>query len=296
MSIRERARRELININASNSRITDDIIAGADKREVLAIFLIIPGFLIGVELAILSDFWALATVNRADFYSDLIGQQLISVNTLVESYLSSIAHAGWEIHLKPNLISYFLCMTALYPMAVLSGRKERVAGVFLLILIIAPVASTGFSVVFPMGSRSIGFSGVVSAFYGVLPVVMFSAIDSYTDADINPRWSIMVILSVYASILVYVNNVPMGVLCLGLVGLSLLGLVHNVGLSGVTEAVNVAIGFDHLPFFAATMIATVGAIGTYYNLPQGVNVVGHVSGYMIGYLIGFVAFSDHTIK
>lgn len=296
MNFRERARRELNNINTSNTRIIDDIIAGVDKREALAVFFFLPGFLIGVELAIQSELWVLASVNRTDFYSDLIGQQLLSMNTLVESYLSSIAHSGWDKHLKPNLISYLLCMTALYPLAALSDRKKTFAGVFLLILIIAPIASTGFSIVFPMGPRSIGFSGVVSSFYGVLPVVMFSAIDSYTDADINPRWSIMVIFSVYASILVYVGSIPIGVFCLGIAGLSLFGMIHNVGLGGVIEVVNVALGFDHLPFFWATMIATVGAIGMYYNLPQGVNVVSHIAGYMIGFLIGFLVLSDHTIS
>ncbi|SFT04752.1 hypothetical protein [Halostagnicola kamekurae] len=288
MGVRQNLREGVV-VTRDNLRATKkELIDGADGREILLLFGIIPGILLAVELAILSNYWILASVKRSVFWLEIIGQPLFSLDTLVDSYISSIAHSDWETHLKPNLTNYLLCLTALYPMAILSNRKSEVSKIVLILLFATPLVTTVASFQYPMGARSIGFSGVLSAFFGVLPVVMFAAIDSHIDKNLNPFWSGMVMFAVYASIYVYFGNVILTGVTILFVLLFFIGMVIRIGLDGLMEALQVVFGIGYLPFLWALVIAYAGAVGMYYNLPLGTNIVAHLAGYIFGFIVGFL--------
>lgn len=273
-------------------RTKQELAEGVQAGEILFVFGILPGLLLAVEIAILSEYWIFAEVTRSRFWLEIRGQQLFSWETLIETYLSSIAHSGWDIHLKPNLTNYLICMTAFYPMAILSRRKDRVVKLFLFILLIAPLITTVFSFLYPMGARTIGFSGVLTAIFGFLPVLIFAGIDARLEQDFNPFWSVMVIFIVYASIFVYLGNLIMAAIAAAISLIFLAGLTFRVGVEGLLDAASIVLGIAYLPFLWALIISYVGAVGMYYNLPPGTNVVAHIAGYKFGFLVGFLGLSD----
>lgn len=292
MGVRQNLR-ESIDLTRDNLKATkEELIEGAEAGEILFLFGVIPGILLAVELAILSNYGFLASINRSGLWLEIIGQPLLSWETLIDTYISSAAHSDWTTHLKPNLTNYIVCMTALYPMAILSGQKERVAKLFLIILLLTPVVTTIFSFQYPMGHRSIGFSGVLSAFFGVLPVVMFAAIDSHIDVDLNPFWSGMVMFAVYASIFVYLGDFVMAGFTALFSLLYIVGMVVRIGGDGLMEALQVVFGLGYPPFIWALIVAYVGAVSMYFGLPPGTNIVAHIAGYIFGFSVGFLGLAE----
>lgn len=265
-----------------------EVMQGADPGEIIAIFGVMPAILLGVEGAILTEYWLLARVDRSAFYLDLVNQPLFSLETLIQTYLSTFAHEDWGTHLKPNLWSYYLCMSALYPVAILSRRKADITRLLVFILGAAPLFITVFSIRYPMGARSIGFSGVVSAYFGLLPVVLFAAVDPRIDADLDPAWSALVMFLVYASIFVYLGSVMMAAVMGLIVLVGVIAMVVHVGSVGVGRAVQVVFSVEYPPFSWAFAVAWFGAVGMYYQLPPGTNVVAHIAGYIFGFLAGFI--------
>lgn len=270
----------------------NELTEGVEGDEILFLFGILPGLLLTVEFTIRSEFWILAEITRSGLWLDIRGQELLSWETLVDTYISSIAHSEWKSHLQPNLTSYLICMTAFYPMAILSRRKERVVKLILLLLLATPPVTTIFSFMFPMGPRTIGFSGVLSAFFGLLPVVMFTAIDAHIDTELDPFWSGLVIFLVYASILVYHGSLLLAGLSAAISLVFLAGLTVSIGVDGVLDALLVVFGLAYLPFLWAVIVSSAGAVGMYANLPPNTNVVAHIAGYMFGFIVGFLGLSD----
>lgn len=271
---------------------TSEVIDGSDTWEIITVFGVLPAILLAIEGIILSDFWVFSGVTRSVFWLDLVDQPLLSVETLVETYLSSFAHGNWAIHLKPNLTNYLLLMSALYPMAVLTRRKEKVAKIYITILLFSPLFITLMSFLYPMGTRSIGFSGVLSAYFGVLPVVMFAAVDARIDSDLNPFWSFIVMMVVYASIYVYLGSLIMAGVTTGLAVVGFIGMVFHTGVNTVRKGLRIVLGVDYFPFVWALLIAYGGTVAMYYNLPPGTNIVAHIAGYIFGFLTGFVFLGE----
>lgn len=292
MGVRGELRQKVADDIADLRSTIQEVVDGAEPREIITVFGIVPAILLGVEAVIRSDTWLLAQVHRSVFYLDLVDQPLLSVETLVETYLSTVAHADWRTHLRPNLQNYLICMSALYPVAILSRRKATIAKLYLFILVVAPLFVTVFSMLFPMGARSIGFSGVLSAYFGLLPVVLFAAVGSRIDAGLNPDWSVMVMFLVYASIFAYLGNGTMAVLMGVIVLLSFMAMVARVGVGGVGEAIRVVFEVEYPPFPWALAVAWFGAVGMYYQLPPGTNVVAHIGGYIFGFLAGFLVLGE----
>ncbi|WP_254544819.1 hypothetical protein [Halomarina pelagica] len=273
-----------------------ELVDGVSFRELLGLFVVIPGILLAVEGAIQSDYWLLAGVTRSDFYSTLIGQQLFSVDTIVEAYLSSVAHQNWASHLKGNLIAYILCVSALYPMAVLSREKRRVGQVFALVLVTAPLFVSVMSILYPMGRQSIGFSGVLSAFYGMLPVVTVAAIDVRVDTDFDAFWSLIVMFTVYTLLLVIVGSFVYAAGVFAIVAGLLVWFLVRVKLDGAMEVLRVATSPEYPMFIWAVTIAITGVGAMFYQLAPGTNVVAHLAGYMFGFLGAFLLLGDGGIS
>lgn len=284
---------QALTIEWENLKATmNELAVGVEGEEILLLFGILPGLLVAVEYTILSDFWILVEITRSGLWLDIRGQDLLSWETLIDTYISSIAHAGWEIHLKPNLTSYLICMTAFYPMAILSRRKERVTKLFLFLLLATPPVTTISSYMYPMATRTIGFSGVVSAIFGLLPVVMFAGINAHIDQELNPFWSGMVIFLVFASIFVYFGDFMMAGVSAAISLVFVAGLTVSIGENGVMDALVVVFGVAYLPFLWALLVSNAGAVAMYANLPPRTNVVAHIAGYMFGFIVGFVGLSD----
>lgn len=278
------------------NQVIEDLRGGTSIKELFVVFGLIPSFLILIEGLILSNYWILADITRDQFYLDYVGQRLFSIETLVETYLSSIAHSGWSEHLLPNLKSYYLCMLAFYPMAALSTQKEKVRKLFVFLILASPIFITLMNFQNPMGVRSLGFSGVLSAYFGLLPVVIFDAVDGQIESNLDPFWSATVIILVYGSIFLYLGSFVYATLMGVLTLVFFTGFLVFEGKETLLQIVRIVSGFDYVIFLWAIAVAIAGAVGMYYKLPPDANIVSHIAGYMFGFLAGFLYLGDHLNK
>lgn len=266
---------------------TDELVDGANRAEVLVLAVLIPGLLIGVELFVQSGVWLFEGIARSGLYLEIHDHSLLSLETLVSAYLSSFAHAGWS-HLLPNLTAYMICLTALYPVAILSKRKTRVMQLVVVLLLVTPLVTAVLSFQYTMGRRTIGFSGVITAFYGFLPVVLFAAVDGILEEGFSPFWSGTVIFLVYTFIFASLGMISAAGVMFLIVSGFIVVMARQLGIEKVKRILGVLLGPGYYPVVWALIISMFGAVAMTYDSAPTVNVVSHLSGYIFGFVMGFL--------
>lgn len=132
--------------------------------ESILAFLLIPFILTAVGASVDPQSWALP----------LSAETILQPEIFPLALTSSYVHTG-PTHLWGNIQSYILIMSALFPVAVLSGRKRAFFAVSLTNLLIVPFLVSWASLILPYPNYSLGFSGTNAAFLGSLFVFLFVA-------------------------------------------------------------------------------------------------------------------------
>ena len=102
--------------------------------------------------------------------------------SLLAAYTSSFVHAT-PSHLAVNLIGYGLLVPIEYVLSTLCGYKQRFYISYLTFVLVFPFALTGLALLFIRPGAGMGFSGVLMAFYGYLPLVMSDLVTERFDID-----------------------------------------------------------------------------------------------------------------
>jgi membrane associated rhomboid family serine protease len=96
--------------------------------------------------------------------------------SIVSAFVSPFVHLDLT-HLLVNLTGYVLVVTVVYGLDVLSGRRERFAVVFATFLLSFPLLLSYLHLAAFRPAGSVGFSGVVMAFVGYLPIALADCAD-----------------------------------------------------------------------------------------------------------------------
>lgn len=93
--------------------------------------------------------------------------------TLLTAYTSHFVHLSAS-HLLMNVVGYVLIVPFTYLVATAGRRRRQFWVVFTVFLVALPFALSGFNLIFLQGTTvtGVGFSGVVMAFLGYLPVTL----------------------------------------------------------------------------------------------------------------------------
>jgi len=95
---------------------------------------------------------------------------------LVSAFVSNLIHLDW-LHLVVNLGMYVLVVSLVYVLDTLNGRRDRFYLVFGVFLGVLPVVLSYLNLAAVRPAVGFGFSGVVMAFVGYLPVALAEFID-----------------------------------------------------------------------------------------------------------------------
>ena len=75
-------------------------------------------------------------------------------------------------HLAANLVGYLVLAPQIYIMAILAGRRREFFTAFVTFLVAFPLALSVLNVVIERPRIGYGFSGIVMAFFGLLPILL----------------------------------------------------------------------------------------------------------------------------
>lgn len=91
--------------------------------------------------------------------------------TLRTAVVSSFVHVGPR-HLAVNLLGYALVVPVAYLLSAVNGERRRFRVTFVSLLVVCPVVLSYLNLALVRAGGSVGFSGVLLALYGYLPLAL----------------------------------------------------------------------------------------------------------------------------
>jgi hypothetical protein len=91
--------------------------------------------------------------------------------TLRTAVLSTFVHLG-PTHLAVNVVGYALVVPLAYLLSVVNGQRRRFRITFVSVLLVCPVVLSYLNLAIVRTGGSVGFSGVLMALYGYLPLAI----------------------------------------------------------------------------------------------------------------------------
>lgn len=111
--------------------------------------------------------------------------------TLLTAFAAPFVHLG-VTHLAVNVLGYVLIVPVAYLLSVASGRRERFFVVFVTFVLVFPVLLSYLNLAVRRPTASVGFSGVIMAFVGYLPLALADYLDER--ADVGPSETVAPVL------------------------------------------------------------------------------------------------------
>jgi len=246
---------------------------------------------------ILSLLWIGGVTSRLEF--SLAAESLwSSPTTFLTAFTANYAHIGSR-HLIDNLLNFWLTLFAIYPLVAIAGwnRKFRLSMLAYFSLVPFVIAWVTLGALGPLTSQpAAGFSGIVSAFLGFLPVVLFAAAARLTDGQIHPAWASV---PFFGSLAVafgiptgtyFPANLPVA-LASGLIAVFLAGVFWQSQSLLSLARTNRQLAPDHrLALLIGSTVFVFGIAGALVFVQPGTNVWGHLAGYIAGFLVPYLAF------
>jgi hypothetical protein len=109
----------------------------------------------------------------------------------VTAFASAYVHLD-VVHLSVNVVGYLLVVPAAYLLSVASGRRRRFFVTFVTLLVAFPVALSYMNLLFVRPTVGVGFSGVLLAFFGYVPLALGEFLEARF--EIRPRWAVSPVL------------------------------------------------------------------------------------------------------
>lgn len=199
-------------------------------------------------------------------------------------------------HLLANVAAYAFVAPTGYALAVLSGRRLAFLGWLLAAVLLLPPLLSGLILLGPDGGVTLGFSGVLMALVGLVPLFLGAYVERRFPAD--GTGTVAPGLFLLGLGLVAARTLPTPELRLGVASLAVLaGLacVLAFGRSALHGGGRVAslrdrdgqVGLVGLGAFSAGLL--VGFPGAPSAGPVVVNTYGHLLGYVLGFVVPYAA-------
>lgn len=109
--------------------------------------------------------------------------------TIIAAYTSHFVHLSTS-HLAVNLFGYILVASLTYFLALASGQRKQFLIVHLIFILALPFALSGMNLLWQWQGMGLGFSGIVMAFVGYLPLVLLEFVGIRFDLPVNQRQAI----------------------------------------------------------------------------------------------------------
>lgn len=225
--------------------------------------------------------------------------------SLVTAFAANFVHLGPE-HLFVNVLTYVAAVSVALLLAAMNGTRRRFYAAFLLFMLAFPVALSYLNLAFVRPAVGFGFSGVVMAFVGYLPMGVATYLEERF--DVGPRTDLAPVLFFGSLALIAVlslRSVAMDgrVAALATVGLplaaALLALVYAVAVydrtGGIPERVWSGLdvpGYVELAVLGVVLVFAVPFAAFPSNPSTGggtLNLYTHLFGYALGFILVYAA-------
>lgn len=108
--------------------------------------------------------------------------------TLLAAYASYFVHFS-QWHLLGNLLGYLLVVPTAYVLSVASDRRSQFLVVFTVFLLAFPFALSALNLAIPRSHTAVGFSAIIMAFVGYLPIGLFGVTAQRFNAPLTQQQS-----------------------------------------------------------------------------------------------------------
>ena len=221
-----------------------------------------------------------------------------SERTALTAFTANYAHVHAR-HLFDNIINFWVTLFAIYPLVAIAGWSRRFRLSLLSYLFVVPfgIAAVTLAVLEPNPWQvAVGFSGVVAALLGLLPVVGAAALCAETDGVISPVWAVVPFCGSLGLVFLApsITAEPIGML----VGVGWLLAASVIG--GLCWWADRPLDHgdtrDRLPddhrlaFLIGATVFVFGVFGAFVFVGSATNVWGHLAGYVAGFVIPYVGF------
>ena len=221
---------------------------------------------------------------------------VVDGRTLLTAFISNYIHVSGR-HLFDNLLNFWLTLFGLYPLVSIAGWERRFRRLTVACLLVVPfvVAWVTLATLGQVTNQpSAGFSGIVAAFLGVVPVALVAAGGKLTDGALDPAWSVVPFFGSLAVVFAvpsvwYFPVQPL--VAIGCAGAALLaaGLLWWVAPPRGIVAAGRSLSADHrLALLIGATVFVFGVVGALVIVPFGTNVWGHLTGYVTGFLFAYL--------
>lgn len=216
--------------------------------------------------------------------------------TIVGAYTNHFVHLT-QVHLAVNLIGYVVVVATGYLLATAAGRRRQYLTIWVVILLAFPFAISGFNLLFPRETLGFGFSGLVMAYLGYLPIAFSGFLGAHFDLPVggdHSHWLFFETLGLIAVLaLPGLWGIAVAVVAIAAGIAFLVTTVREIQAAAVersTEALLEA-GTAELLVLVVILLVSFPFIAFPESTPQGgarVNVYSHVVGFCLGYLVPYV--------
>jgi len=201
---------------------------------------------------------------------------------------SAYVHRGFN-HFSNNLAAYCVLIGPIYLLFVLADERKLFRYTFLAFLVILPFV-IALSNIAALGSGTgAGFSGIGSAFFGLLPVALFLFVHNKVSEEIEPVHGVVLFLIAAATIAGTYSSVTAAA---GILLFAVLITVYNIYQVGLDKAKEAAAGLTSMEgYFELVMIAgLLFLVSPVLLFPQdiaqgdgAVNILSHYLGLVLGF-------------
>lgn len=218
--------------------------------------------------------------------------------TFLTAFTANYVHFGGR-HLFDNVLNYWVTLFAIYPLVAIAGwdRQFRLSMVSYLLAAPFGIAVVTLAVLNPTTEQFVvGFSGIVAALLGFLPVVLAAAASEQTDGAIDPAWAIVPVLLSVALVFVvpsapYFQPHPTLAVGVGLTGIAVAGMLWpGTPTHRLRQYSRQLIADVRLAFLIGTTVFVFGVAGAFVFVHPETNVWGHLAGYLVGFTVPYVWF------
>ena len=214
--------------------------------------------------------------------------------TLVSAFASHFVHLG-AAHLAANLVVYALVVPVTFLLCALAGRRREFYVAFVTFLLALPLLLSALNVALVRPRIGYGFSGVNTAFFGLLPIALCWYAGSRLGARTGPHDSAALFFA--CTTLVAAVAVPPSLPSLSIVGV---GVVATAAYARESVPGLVAFRRDVVatwrsrPGFVELGVVGLGGVVLFPAIafptePAGAGEVVNVYAHLLGYALGFVA-------
>ncbi|WP_434523137.1 hypothetical protein [Halorubrum sp. AS12] len=201
---------------------------------------------------------------------------------------SAFVHRGFN-HFSNNLAAYCVLIGPIYLLLVLADERKLFRYTFLSFLFILPFV-IALSNIAALGSGTgAGFSGIGSAFFGLLPVSLFLFIHNKVSEEIEPAHGVVLFLIAAAIIAGTYSGVTAAAGILLFAVLITIYDTYQVGLDEVKEAaagLTSMEGYFELVMIAGLLFLVSPVLLFPQDITQGdgaVNILSHYLGLLLGF-------------